>query len=101
MPKSKITTALWTDKALQNSVSIKKYLLKAFSNKEVENFYSLLSTFEIVVVAFPQLYPSSYIKRGIKRTILSKVLSVYYRVIKNNIELLAILDNRCDISKWL
>jgi plasmid stabilization system protein ParE len=101
MPKYRINEVLWTDRALQNSTSIKQYLLTAFSNKEVDNFYSLLSTFEFVITAFPELYPSSQVKLGVRKAVLSKVLTVYYRIKKNNIEVLAVLDSRCDISRWL
>jgi plasmid stabilization system protein ParE len=101
MPKSRITAVLWTDRALRNAVSIKKYLQHNFSEAEINNFYSLLNAFEIAVKVFPELYPSSSLKRGIKKAVLSKVISVYYRVNKNHIEVLAVLDNRCDVSKWL
>jgi plasmid stabilization system protein ParE len=101
MPKYKIVSVLWTDRALQDAISIKKYLQHTFSDKEVENFLSLLSSFEIAASAFPELYPSSSAKRGVKRAILSKVVSVFYRIRKNNIEVLAILDNRRELSKWI
>ena len=38
MPKSKIASILWTERALQNAISIKKYLALQFSVKEVDNF---------------------------------------------------------------
>ena len=101
MPDKTVSTVLWTDRALRNASSIKKYLEINFSTREVENFYSLLHAFEIAISAFPNLYPKSKIKRRIRRAVLSKVLSVYYRISKNRIEVLALLDNRCDISKWL
>ena len=100
MPKPKIGTVYWTDRALQNAISIKEYLLVRFSDKEVENFFSLLTAFEIAVSAFPELYSLSSVKRGVRRAVLSKVLSVFYRIQKNNIEVLAILDNRCDLTEW-
>jgi len=101
MPKPKITSIYWTERSLQNAISIKNYLLTNFSDKEVEHFYSLLQSFEIAVCAFPKLYPQSSVKNNIRRAVLSKVLSAYYRVHKSKIEVVAILDNRCDISKWL
>ena len=100
MPKSIVVSVLWTDRALQNAISIKDYLLLKFSEKEVENFFSLLTAFEIAVSAFPELYPVSSVKRKVRRAVLSRVLSTFYRINKNNIEVLAILDNRCDLSEW-
>lgn len=101
MPNSKAVSVFWTDRALENAISIKAYLCEEFSDKEVANFFSLLESFEIAIGAFPELYPVSILKRGIRRAVLSKVLSVFYRIHKNNIEVLAILDNRCDLSEWL
>jgi plasmid stabilization system protein ParE len=64
-------------------------------------FFSLLESFEIAVCAYPELYPGSGIKKNIRRAVLSKVLSAFYRIHKGKIEVLAILDNRCDIGNWL
>lgn len=101
MAKSKIVSIVWTERSLQNAISIKKYLSINFSSKEIDNFLTLLQSFEIAVCAFPKLYPQSGVKKNIRRAVLSKVLSAYYRIYKGEIEVLAILDNRCDIAKWL
>jgi len=101
MPEAKVAPILWTDRALQDAISIKEYLSSNFSAKEVVNFFAMLQAFEIAVCAFPKLYPQSLIKKDIRRAVLSKVLSAYYRIHKEKIEVLALLDNRCDIIKWL
>lgn len=101
MPKSKVASILWTERSLQNAISIKEYLSMHFSDKEVDHFYANLQSFEIAVCAFPELYPQSFIQKNIRRAVLSKVLSAYYRVHKGKIEVIALLDNRCDITKWL
>lgn len=99
MPK--VYTVYWTERALQNAIGIKHYLLSEFSQKEVDHFFSLLKTFEIAVAAFPELYTAYATKPGIRRAVLSKPLSIFYRIKKNRIEVLAILDNRCDLDKWM
>ena len=101
MPKSKVVSVYWTDRALQHAISVKSYLLENFSQKEVDNFFSLLNAFEIAVSAFPELYPISSSKKKVRRAVLNKVLSVFYRINKNNIEILAILDNRCDLTEMM
>lgn len=101
MPKSKVAPIVWTARSLQNATSIKEYLVNNFSAKEVEVFYSLLESFEIAVCAYPELYPQSGIKKNIRRAVLSKELSAFYRTNKRKIEVLALLDNRCNIGKWL
>ena len=92
---------VWTHRALKNAISIKRYLLVHFSDKEVDNFYAILKSYEIAVCAFPSLYPYSTIKKNLRRAVLTNVLSAYYRVQKGKIEVIAILDNRCDAEKWI
>jgi len=101
MPRQKVASILWTEHALQNAISIKEYLSSNFSSKEIDHYYVILQSFEIAVCAFPELYPQSSVRKNIRRAVLSKVLSAYYRVHKGKIEVIALLDNRCDISKWL
>lgn len=101
MPKRKVASILWTERSLQNAISIKEYLISNFSDKEVDRFYAVLQSFEIAVCAFPELYPQSSVKRDIRRAVLSRVLSAYYRVNNGKIEVIALLDNRCDVSQWL
>lgn len=101
MPKSKVTSIVWTERSLQNAISIKTYLISNFSSKEVDHFNAILQAFEIAVCAFPDLYPKSLIKKNIRRAVLSKVLSAFYRVHEDRIEVIALLDNRCDIYKRL
>ena len=100
MPDSTVSI-FWTDRALQNAVSVKRYLQMNFSEREIDNFFLLLNAFEVAVCAFPKLYPVSSSKRKIRRAVLSKVLSVFYRIQKDKIEVLAILDNRCDFKEWM
>jgi plasmid stabilization system protein ParE len=101
MPKKKKLTVLWTYQSLKNTSSIKIYLEEKFSHKEIQKFYSLLSAFESAVIVFPKLYPQTNKKPAIRRAVLSREVSAFYRVVENRIEVLAILDNRCDLSKWL
>ena len=101
MLKPKVMSIVWTNSSLKNAISIKGYLLTHFSDKEVDNFFAILKSFEIAVCAFPNLYPRSLVKQNMRRAVLTNVLSAYYRVHKGNIEVIAILDNRCDAEKWI
>jgi hypothetical protein len=82
MAEQVVFPIFWTERALQNALSIKRYLLAEFSPREVENFYSLLQAFEMAVTVLPKLYPSSTIKKNIRRAVLSNVSSAFYRVHK-------------------
>lgn len=101
MANHEVISIFWTERALQNAVSIKGYLASNFSSTEIENFFAILRTFEIAVGNFPKLYPQSTHKKTVRRAVLSRVLSAYYRIHKGNVEIIALLDNRCDISRRL
>lgn len=101
MPKPKTFSIVWTERSLQDAISIKEYLSLNFTKKEIDSFFNILQAFEIAVCAFPKLYPQSGIKKSIRRAVLSNVLSAYYRINKDRIEVLALLDNRCDVEKWI
>ncbi len=90
----------WTERSISDSFAIKKYLQRDFSQKEIDNFYKLLESFEKVVITFPKLYPKSSTNKNIHRAVLSKQLSVFYSLTKGRINILAVLDNRVSYSKW-
>ena len=100
MSEQKELPVLWSNRSLQNSLSIKKYIAHNFSQKEVDNFFALLFAFEKAVSFFPKLYPFSNQQREIRRAVLSKELSAFYRIADSKIQVLAVLDNRCDLSDW-
>lgn len=100
MPEKPLFEVYWTDNAFNNASQIKNYLSKNFSEKEVAAFYSLLAAFESVVNAFPYLYPSTKNNIMIRRAVLNKHLSVFYRIQKNRIEVLAAFDSRKNLTDW-
>jgi len=90
----------WTNRAVSDSLAIKKYLQKEFSQKEIDHFYKLLESFERIIISFPKLYPQSIKNKKVRRAVLSKQLSVFYKLAKDHIIVLAVLDNRVGYSKW-
>jgi plasmid stabilization system protein ParE len=90
----------WTDRSISDSLSIKRYLEKEFSQREIDNFYKLLEAFENVIISFPKLYPQSVKNKKVRRAVLSKQLSVFYILTKEKIMVVAVLDNRVGYAKW-
>jgi plasmid stabilization system protein ParE len=99
MAEKQYLTVFWTDRSISDSLAIKRYLQKEFSQKEIDNFYKLLGAFEKIVL-FPQLYPQSIKNKKAHRAVLSKQLSVFYNLSKDQINIIAVLDNRVGYSKW-
>ena len=84
----------WTDRALRNTNSIRKYLLSRFSETEVLNFENLLREFVKNVSIFPSLYPQSQKQPDLRKAVLHRNTSVFYSHKNNKIIVVAIQDNR-------
>ena len=90
----------YSENALANIREIKQYLLYHFTQREVENMYSLLYDFEDVVKVFPDLFPLIINSKKMRRAVMNKKLSVYYTYSKNAISIASVLDNRVSTSRW-
>ena len=90
----KPSEVLWTKRSLQNALSIKAYLIKKFSKKEVVKFETLLRQFELTVSNFPTLYPESKSQKRLRRAVIHKNTTVYYIFDKNKVTVVAMKDNR-------
>jgi F0F1-type ATP synthase delta subunit len=95
MAEKKILTGEYSNQASENAKEIVNYVRKNFSDKEITNFYKVLTDFEKIIILYPTIYSESKRKK-VRKAVLSKVLSVYYLVKKKNISIVAILDNRWD-----
>ncbi|MEX0813124.1 MAG: hypothetical protein WD048_12975 [Chitinophagales bacterium] len=91
---SKTVRIIWSKHSLKNAISIKQYLLKHFTNREVDNFQNLLSDFEKTILNFPNIYPRTIKKYNLRRAVLSRFLSVYYQSKRDRIIVIAMYDNR-------
>jgi plasmid stabilization system protein ParE len=101
MSKKGDVEVVWTRQSLRNARNIQGYLAENFSEREIASFYKHLEIFEVAVSKFSKLYPLTSKKTMVRRAVLSKVLSVFYRYKGQKAEVLAIFDNRCDLSDWI
>jgi plasmid stabilization system protein ParE len=97
----KLLPVVWSARSLVHAVAIREYLLTNFSQKEVDRFYTLLEKFERNVSRFPNLYPATHKKKNLRRAVLHKNFSVFYKKKRNQIFVAAILDNRQDWMKLI
>jgi len=95
-----MSSIIYSKRANSNLLEIKRYLLYKFTQREVDNLQNLLTDFEKVVVEFPFLYPENIFNKNIRRAVLSKQLSVFYRNSKDTILIVTVIDNRMDYNKW-
>ncbi len=87
---------IWSFEAAKRSDQVIKYLLEEWSEKEAINFLETLKGFEELVSNFPELYPLSQKKKGYRKAVILKQISILYSVKRNSILVHTLFDNRQD-----
>jgi plasmid stabilization system protein ParE len=91
---SNICEVTWTKKSISNTLEIKLYLNRKFGKKDdLVWFEKLLKQFEKTVSHFPTLYPKSQKLKSLRRAVIHKNITIYYRVEKERIVVVAMKDN--------
>jgi plasmid stabilization system protein ParE len=98
MAEKKRWAIAYSTHSLKQAREIVAYLRRRFSQKEIDQFYDSLESFENIIALYPTLYPETS-RLKIRRAVLSKVLSVYYTLGRNKVYVVAIMDNRWDEEK--
>lgn len=100
MSSGAINELVYTEAAQAHVVEIGRYLLNRFTRKELEAFLQLLKEFEATVCLYPTMFRIALKSKKVRRAVLSKECSVLYQVISRKITILAVCDNRCDLSRF-
>ena len=90
---------IWSDEALQGLKRIIEYLEQRWTQKEIKKFARLLDKQLNIIKDNPLIFPQSNKSRGIRKSVLSKQTSIYYKVKENKIYLLTLFDNRQDPNR--
>jgi len=87
---------IWAGEASKNLESIIAHLLEHWTEKEIRRFVQNLDKRITLISQRPEIFRIASEKNNIRRSILSKHNSIYYKVNKPKatIEILTIWDNR-------
>jgi plasmid stabilization system protein ParE len=85
---------VWSDEALTNLKSIIKYLEKRWTKREISNFAQLLDKQLKRIESNPFLFPETENSNGLRKSVLSRQTSIYYRIVKFEIRIITLFDNR-------
>lgn len=85
---------IWSAESLQSAKRIHRYISLGFSAREVRNFEDLLVEFELLVEKFPGMYPRSDRYPHLRRAVLSKRLTLFYKTEIDEITVVYLKDNR-------
>ena len=92
---------IWSPRARITFLNILNYLNKEWGKNSVQNFISEVTDILMNVSINPEMFISAKKNKYIRKGIISKHISLYYRIKprKNEIELLTFWDNRQDPRK--
>ncbi|MEX0719262.1 MAG: type II toxin-antitoxin system RelE/ParE family toxin [Balneolaceae bacterium] len=89
----------FTDEARKNYSSIKKYF-DEFGTKVTNNFRQRLNQCFQLLEQNPNLFPLFDNQNQIRKAVLIKEVSVFYEIVKKEVHILAIINNRKKLPKF-
>jgi plasmid stabilization system protein ParE len=89
---------LWTDNALHELAQTIEYIQENFSDKEVRTLALKIENTTKLISQNPTIFPISEFK-GVYKAVVLKYNTLYYRLTKDNIEILSFFSNRQNPKK--
>ena len=90
---------IWSDEALQNLLKIIEYLNYQWSKKEIHKFVKKLDNRINLISENSLIFPTSQTKKNIRKSVLTKQISLFYQINKKTVEIITLFDNRSDPDK--
>ncbi|PKP07838.1 MAG: hypothetical protein CVU03_14015 [Bacteroidetes bacterium HGW-Bacteroidetes-2] len=85
---------VWSDEALKGLNEIIEYLERKFSEKDIRKFAKKFDRQIEIIKKNPETYSFTPKSKTIRRTIVAKLTSIYYRIDGDIITLVTVYDNR-------
>lgn len=89
----------WTLQAVKSYEQIISFILQEWTEREAVEFINSIEKSVLLIRRFPFIHAESNIQPGIRRCVIRKKTSLYYRVNEKQVEIIALIDNRIDPSK--
>lgn len=87
---------IWSDEALHGLNQILNYLEENWTPKEIKKFAKLLDKKLNLISNNPDLFQVSKKSNNIRKSVISKQTSLFYKVENDTIYLITLFDNRKD-----
>ena len=88
----------WTKHALNELSRTIRYLEENFSDKEIQRLAQKIETTTKLISSNPDLFPKSD-KKNVRKVVILKFNTLYYRVKSDKIEILSFFSNRQSPNK--
>jgi plasmid stabilization system protein ParE len=89
----------WSPRATKEYLNLIDYLLSEWGERTEKKFSERLKNILSYILENPEMYPATTKRNNIRRCIISKQTSLYYRIKRDEIELVTLFDTRQNISK--
>jgi len=90
---------VWTDHALDELRQTVSYIEENFSELEIRRLADKIESTLALIATQPAMFPESPSRKGVRRAIILRFNSLYYRVKHRQIEILSFFSNRQDLRK--
>jgi plasmid stabilization system protein ParE len=90
---------LWTDYALKELENTIEYLEENWTEKELKNLAENIEDKLALISKNPYLFQESEFKKDIRRVIILKYNTLYYRVSNEQVEIISFFSNRQNPAK--
>jgi plasmid stabilization system protein ParE len=84
----------WTDEAKRNLDNIISYLVENWTEKELHTYFFRLERRIGLIAERPLIFPETKFHKNIRRTVLSKYTTIYYRINQKTIDILTLFHGQ-------
>lgn len=92
-------TVKWTLSAENDFDKITDYIVENWGESVLRKFLDITNNNIRIIVSFPTLFPIIHKKKKVRKCVLTKQNTLYYRLVKNEIQILRIFDTRQNRKK--
>lgn len=97
MQESKeVNKILWSPQASRELLELTTYLIEVWGVAAAGKLQERLIVVLDLILTFPMLYPASAIGKGVRKCVLTKQTSLYYRVVPGAIEIVTLRSNKME-----
>ncbi|RIJ50439.1 type II toxin-antitoxin system RelE/ParE family toxin [Maribellus luteus] len=90
---------IWTKEAVDNLEKILSYLEEKWTERETQQFKKRLSKQLELILQFPEMFPVSTYNPKLRKAVLSKQTTLFYKLDGERLYLVSIFVNLQDIGK--
>lgn len=91
----------WTPTARKTYFKVLDHLSEEWTKRELENFIHEIESLLEMIKSNPEMFPASRTKKNVRKALIAKQNTLYYRIKprKKELELITFWDNRQDPGK--